>query len=89
MGISHSSATSLHCDNLNAMQIDHNVVFHEHTRHIENDCHFIRHHILQGTIQLIFVSSADQITDIFTRAHLPSRFHDLVSKLKLAKLSPS
>ena len=81
MGVSQSFATLLHYDNRSAMQIVHNDVFHEHTEHIENDYHFIRHHILQGTMSLIFVSSIDQIADIFTKAHSPGHFHDLVSKL--------
>eukprot|EP00257_Ricinus_communis_P017173 XP_015575552.1 uncharacterized protein LOC107261368 [Ricinus communis] len=40
MGISSPSATLLHCDNRNAMQIAHNNIFHERTKHIEIDCHF-------------------------------------------------
>ena len=51
MGVSQLSATPLHCDNHNAMQIAHNDIFHERTKHIENDCHFISYHILQGIIR--------------------------------------
>ena len=81
MGVSLPSATPLHCDNRIAKQITHNDVFHKHTKHIENDCHFIHHYIFQGTIRLIPVSSTDQIVNIFTKAYSPSRFYDLVSKL--------
>ena len=88
MGVSHSSDTPLHCDNRSAMQIAHNDVFHKRTKHIENDYYFIRHHILQGTIHLIFVSSTDQIVDIFTKVRSPGRFHDLVSKHQLADFLP-
>ncbi|XP_022865315.1 uncharacterized protein LOC111385175, partial [Olea europaea var. sylvestris] len=45
MGLSHSSSIALHFDNRNAIQIAHNNVFHERTKHIEIDCHFIRHHV--------------------------------------------
>ena len=89
IGVLHSSATPLHCDNCSAMQIVHNDIFHEHTKHIENDFHFIRHYILKGTIHLISVSFTDQIADIFTKAYSSSRFHDLVFKLQLADLLPS
>ncbi|XP_019052676.1 PREDICTED: uncharacterized protein LOC109114467 [Nelumbo nucifera] len=57
MGITHSPATSLYYDNRSAIQIAHNDVFHEHTEHIETDCHFIRHHVLEGTVRLIPVPS--------------------------------
>ena len=88
MGVSHSGATTLHCDNRSAIQIAHNDVFHDRTKHIEIDCHFIRQHVGNGIVHLHSVSSADQIADIFTKAHPPGRFLDLVSKLQMASTSP-
>uniref|UniRef100_A0A2N9HDD0 Integrase catalytic domain-containing protein n=1 Tax=Fagus sylvatica TaxID=28930 RepID=A0A2N9HDD0_FAGSY len=89
LGIDCSIAVPIHCDNRSAIQIAHNDVFHECTKHIEIDCHFVRHHLLQGTLQLHSVSSQDQLADIFTK-HMPqSRFRDLISKLKLVSLHPT
>ena len=45
-GVDYSTATKLHCNNRSAIQIAHNDVFRERTKHIEIDCHFIRHHLL-------------------------------------------
>lgn len=45
MSVSLSSATPVYCDNRSAIQIAHNDVFHERIKHIEIDCHFVRHHL--------------------------------------------
>ncbi|KAJ9543849.1 hypothetical protein OSB04_023556 [Centaurea solstitialis] len=52
MGAPQLSPTLLWCDNHSAIQIAHNGVFHERTKHIEIDCHFIRQHHVRKTIQL-------------------------------------
>ncbi|XP_019054057.1 PREDICTED: uncharacterized protein LOC109114973 [Nelumbo nucifera] len=89
MGITHSSATPLHYDNRSVIQIAHNDVFHERTEHIETDCHFIRHHVLEDTVRLIPVPSQDQSADIFTKAHSPLRFRALIGKLQMTDTLPS
>uniref|UniRef100_A0A2N9HTG2 CCHC-type domain-containing protein n=1 Tax=Fagus sylvatica TaxID=28930 RepID=A0A2N9HTG2_FAGSY len=88
MGVTHSSPTVIHCDNRSAIQIAHNDVFHERTKHIEIDCHLVRHHLSAGILHLLPVSSSDQTADIFTKTFPPGRFRDLVSKLKMASFKP-
>jgi hypothetical protein len=80
----HSSPTIIHCDNRSAIQIAHNDVFHEHTKHIEIDCHLVRHHLSVGILRLFPVSSSDQTVNIFTKTFPSGRFCDLVSKFKIA-----
>lgn len=50
-GVFLKGPTPLYADNTSAIRIAKNTIFYERTKHIEVDCHFIRH-VVTRAIQL-------------------------------------
>ena len=69
------------CDNQAALHIASNPVFHERTKYIEVDCHFIREKIASGCMATSFVNSNDQLADIFTKSLRGPRIKYICNKL--------
>jgi len=58
----------IYCDNISSILLANNPVYHVRTKHIEVHYHFIRKKVLAREINLIHISTKDQVADIFIKA---------------------
>jgi hypothetical protein len=68
LGYEQEDAMKLYCDNKSAIEIAHNPVQHDRTKHVEIDRHFIKEKIEAGIITFPFVKSEQQLADMLTKA---------------------
>ncbi|KAM0992752.1 hypothetical protein ACFX2A_008619 [Malus domestica] len=89
LGLHLPQVPSLWCDNLSAISLASNPVFHARTKHIELDYHYIRELVLANLLKVQYVCSQDQLADIHTKSLSKSRFLYLQSKLALGPFDAS
>jgi hypothetical protein len=58
-----------------------NPIFHDRSKHIRTNYHFIRQSVEEGDIHPIHVCGEEQLADILTKALLKARFEDLRGKI--------
>ena len=68
LGLSQPQPPILWCDNIGATYLSANPIFHTRTKHIEVDYHFVRERVSEKQLQIKFISSKDQLADIFTKS---------------------
>ena len=76
-----STVPTIWCDNIGALALASNPVYHARTKHIEVDYHFVREKVINKDISVRYLSTHDQIVDIFTKGLSSFRFMFLLDKL--------
>lgn len=81
IGFAPNCEMNLFCDNKATIDISHNPVQHDRTKHVEVDRHFIKQNLEDGIICFPYVKSEDQIADILTKAVSSKTFYISLDKL--------
>ena len=61
------SKTVVYYDNIGAIYLTSNPIFHACTKHVELDYHFFRERVLDGSIKVQFISNKDHLGDVFIK----------------------
>jgi len=76
-----SSTQYNYCDNKAAINIAHNPIQHDRTKHVEIDSHFIKEKLREGIIYTPYVKTREQLVDMLTNGVSSGTLHSALSKL--------
>lgn len=87
LGYEQKKPTEIKCDNLSAVAISKNPVFHRQTKHIKIKFHFIREVQQANEVILVHCSSEDQLADLLTKALPKDKFESLRTRIGVCSQS--
>lgn len=85
--IEETSPALLFCDNTSDVHIAKNYVYHDKTKHLDIDSHFVRSKLQASIIHLMNVTSKNQLADLFAKALHLANFLKQVERLGLISIS--
>ena len=74
-------ATLILCDNQSFIKMTENPVFHDKSKHIEIQYHYICDMVKRGAIKLQYVSTDEQVVDVLTKPLSHVKFEHFRDKL--------
>ena len=86
LGVDSQEAMKLYCDNTSAIEIAHNLVQHDQTKHVEIDRYFIKEKLEAEIIMFPFVKYEDQLADVLTKAIAINAFDNSLDKLGMCNI---
>jgi hypothetical protein len=74
LGFNVQELATLFCDNIATQHIANNLIFHEHTKHINISYHFVKEKVKENKIQLAHIKGSEQTVDVLTKPLNAPRF---------------
>jgi hypothetical protein len=71
------------CGNTSAIFVAKNLVFHKRMKHLKVRHHFLRDHVEKRDIEMRYIDTERQLTDIFTKSLDASRFAAFRGKISV------
>ena len=75
--------TLIYCDNQSYVKLSENPVFHNKSKHIEIKYHFIRDMVQKGAVELWYISTDEQTSDILTKPLSRVKHEHFLDKLDM------
>ena len=90
MGLQQQVTPLLLCDNLSAVCMSVNPMFHKQTKHFDVDYHYVRERVALKALEVKHMCASLQLADVFTKSLAREPFFKLRAKLGVSlPLTPS
>jgi hypothetical protein len=77
--------TVIHCDNQSCVKLSENPVFHDRSKYIKIKYHYIRDMVQRKAIHVQYLSTHDQVADVFTKPLARTMFEYFCERLALVE----
>ena len=67
LGVKFKTPITVYCDNVGAIFLAYNAKTGGRTKHIDVKYHYVREYVRDGIVQIVFVRSENNHSDVFTK----------------------
>jgi hypothetical protein len=86
LGIAGEETMKLYADNKTTIDMSHNPVQHDRTKHIGVNRHFMKQNLESKVVRIVFIRSENQLADILTKSVTKTVFNKTLDKLGISDL---
>jgi hypothetical protein len=79
-------ATLILCDNQSCIKMTENPIFHDKSKHIEIRYHYIRDMVQRGSLKIQYISTDEQVANMFTKPLSHVKFDYFRDKLSIVRM---